>query len=69
MDWTLLAAVVIPAVGWAISVEQRLTGKKIILKAVSEVSDKVAKLDKRQEDLIDFLLRDARTRVDQGRGF
>lgn len=58
IDWGLLVATVIPVAGWGATVENRLRGREEIMHAVEEVNKKVEKLDQRQEQLIDFLLRD-----------
>jgi len=64
MEW-VIAGLAVPAVGWALSVEQRLTGKRELKEAISEVKLTVEKVEKRQEDLIDFLLRNASERADK----
>jgi hypothetical protein len=63
IEWVV--GITIPVVGWALSVEQRLKGRKEIMSAIDTVEKKVDKLDNRQEELIDFLLRD-RSRPPQG---
>jgi hypothetical protein len=55
MEWILVIAV--PTIGWALSVEQRLRGRQEIMDAIATVDKKVEKVDTRQEELIDFLLR------------
>jgi hypothetical protein len=57
MGWDSIALIALPVVGWALSVEQRLTGRAEIQAAIKDVKKDVAKLSDRQEELIDFLLR------------
>lgn len=59
-----------PAVGWALSVENRLRGRQELKddleKVKTELKADIGKVADRQEDLIDFLLRNHSGRSNKG---
>lgn len=69
IEW-ILTGLAVPAVGWALSVESRLRGQSELKESLEEVKSDlkadIKKVSDRQEDLIDFLLRDAASRANKG---